>query len=54
MAPGDQEFEEHDMTREQLMQLWEEGWACLFNALTALIAADMEKTIYIRNMGQMC
>jgi hypothetical protein len=32
----DQEFEEHDMTRDQLMQLWEEGWTCLFNALTSL------------------
>ena len=48
----DQEFEEHDMTREQLMQLWEEGWSCLFNALKSLTAEDMEKTIYIRNMGQ--
>jgi hypothetical protein len=48
----DQEFEEHDMTRDQLMQLWEEGWTCLFNALTSLTAEDMEKTIYIRNMGQ--
>jgi hypothetical protein len=47
-----EEFEEHDMTRVQLMQLWEEGWTCLFNALKSLSAEDMEKTIYIRNMGQ--
>lgn len=40
------------MTREQLMLLWEEGWSCLFNALKSLTIEDMEKTIYIRNMGQ--
>jgi len=48
----DGEFEEHDMTRDQLMQLWEEGWSCTLNALKSLTADDMEKTIYIRNMGQ--
>ena len=48
----DGEFEEHDMTREQLMQLWEEGWTCTLNALKSLTIEDMEKTIYIRNMGQ--
>lgn len=48
----DGEFEEREMDREPLMQLWEEGWACLFNALTALTPEDMDKTIYIRNMGQ--
>src|SRR6187200_1959820 len=29
----DEEFEETSGTREALMKLWEEGWACLFNAL---------------------
>ncbi len=48
----DDEFEEHDMSREQLMKLWEEGWACTFNALKSLTVEDLEKTIYIRNMGQ--
>lgn len=48
----DEEFEEHELSREQLMALWEEGWNCLFNALNALTAEDMEKIIYIRNMGQ--
>jgi hypothetical protein len=48
----DGEFEEHDMTREQLMALWEEGWNCLFHALRSLTPEDMEKTIFIRNMGQ--
>ncbi len=48
----DSEFEETPMTREQLMLLWEEGWACLFQALKSLTAEDMEKIVYIRNMGQ--
>ncbi|HZV71275.1 MAG TPA: DUF1572 family protein [Saprospiraceae bacterium] len=48
----DSEFEETTMTREELMTLWNEGWTCLFDALRALTVEDLEKTIYIRNMGQ--
>lgn len=48
----DSEFEEKTMTRQELMELWDEGWACLFTALGALKPEDMDKTIYIRNMGQ--
>ena len=48
----DGEFEERELSREELMQLWEEGWKCLFDALRALTAEDLDKTIYIRNMGQ--
>ena len=49
----DSEFEETKGTRQELMEDWEEGWACMFNALKTLTIEDMEKTIYIRNMGQM-
>jgi hypothetical protein len=48
----DGEFEETKSTRQELMEDWEEGWACMFNALKTLTLEDMEKTIYIRNMGQ--
>ncbi len=48
----DSEFEETITTRQDLMSQWEEGWVCLFNALRSLTVEDMEKTIYIRNMGQ--
>jgi hypothetical protein len=48
----DGEFVDTDMTREEIMKLWEEGWTCLFKALNALTIEDMEKIIYIRNMGQ--
>lgn len=44
----DAEFEEQNFTREQLLQLWEEGWNCFLNALRSLSAADLGKTIYIR------
>ncbi|WP_205510766.1 DUF1572 family protein [Longitalea arenae] len=44
----DEEFEVHDYSREQLLLLWEEGWNCFLNALTALTENDLLKTIYIR------
>src|SRR6187431_1488300 len=48
----DDEFEETKETREEVMRQWEEGWKCLFDALNALTPDDLEKTVYIRNMGQ--
>ena len=44
----DDEFETHRYTREKFLQLWEEGWQALFQALESLTAADLEKIIYIR------
>ena len=34
-----------------MMSKWEEGWQCLFNALNNLRTEDLNKEIYIRNMG---
>jgi Protein of unknown function (DUF1572) len=48
----DTEFENITTTRAAMMKQWEEGWDCLFHALTPLTPADLEKIIYIRNMGQ--
>jgi hypothetical protein len=48
----DAEFEEEDLSRDQIMKLWEEGWACVLDTLQSLTVDDLEKTIYIRNMGQ--
>ena len=48
----DAEFVDTAMTREDIMKLWDEGWACLFNALSQLTSDDMDTIIYIRNMGQ--
>ena len=48
----DQEFEEAPATRAEIMQLWDDGWACVLNALRSLTTADLETIVYIRNMGQ--
>src|SRR6478735_9388866 len=47
----DAEFEAQVKTRDVLMQRWEEGWKCLFDALESLTEGDLERTIYIRNEG---
>src|ERR1700743_172160 len=44
----DTEFEEPPATRAALMQLWEEGWGCLFHALSELTDADLRRTITLR------
>ena len=48
----DGEFENDITSREEMMKKWNEGWDCLFNSLNSLKSEDMEKLIYIRNMGQ--
>jgi hypothetical protein len=45
------EFENDTTTREEMIRQWDAGWKCLFDALDALTEADLEKTVYIRNMG---
>jgi len=45
----DAEFEATDIkTKAELIKKWEEGWACMFNALNPLTPADLGKTVYIR------
>jgi hypothetical protein len=46
------EFEEAYADKKTMMQAWEKGWSCLFNALDSLKPADLTKIIYIRNEGQ--
>jgi hypothetical protein len=48
----DQEFVEEHLSRAQLMERWERGWQCLFDALAALKPGDLEKEIRIRNEAQ--
>lgn len=45
------EFEDTAITKQELFNLWEEGWQCLFNALSPLTHADLQRIIYIRNEG---
>lgn len=45
------EFENDIDSREKMISMWNQGWQCLFNALDGLKPEDLEKEIYIRNMG---
>ena len=47
----DAEFENDIKTKEELIQKWNDGWNCLFDALNSLKEVDLSKTIYIRNQG---
>ena len=47
----DAEFENDINTREELLAKWNEGWSCLFDAINPLTDEDLEKEIFIRNMG---
>ena len=44
----DDEFEVHTYNKQQLLELWEKGWACFFTAVEALKKKDLKKTITIR------
>lgn len=47
----DAEFENDIKSRKELLDKWNEGWACLFDAINSLTADDLDKIIYIRNQG---
>jgi hypothetical protein len=44
----DQEFEDPGQSREELLAEWEHGWHCVFDALTPLGDADLQRTVMIR------
>lgn len=47
----EQEFINNFSTKEDIMNYWEKGWNCLFNAVEPLAVEDMSKIAYIRNEG---
>ncbi|WP_020530234.1 DUF1572 family protein [Flexithrix dorotheae] len=47
----DAEFENDLTSRKEILEKWEEGWACLFNAIDQLTPDNLENIIYIRNQG---
>ena len=47
----DAEFENDWQSKEQIIEKWNEGWNCLFNALNSITEADYGKLVYIRNEG---
>jgi hypothetical protein len=44
----DSEFEIPPPSRAVLLDMWEQGWACLFTAIEPLTPADLSRTVYIR------
>jgi hypothetical protein len=44
----DKEFNNQDLSRSQLMEIWEKGWNCFIDALQSLKEEDLLKTIHIR------
>lgn len=44
----DAEFEDPPKTRTEILDLWDAGWKCLFEALEGLSDASMTETITIR------
>ena len=47
----DFEFSNDINNKNDLLQEWEKGWNCLFDSLRKLTINDLNKEIYIRNMG---
>src|SRR2546423_1408551 len=45
----DKEFEDILATKQDVMNAWNKGWACVFNALESLKDDDVIKTITIRS-----
>ncbi|HLY72234.1 MAG TPA: DUF1572 family protein [Puia sp.] len=44
----DDEFEVHQFSKQQIIDVWEKGWQCLFTCLQSLNDEDLMKTITIR------
>jgi hypothetical protein len=47
----DEEFENDISDKTRLMDIWNEGWNCLFAALDSLQPEQLSSIIYIRNEG---
>jgi hypothetical protein len=45
----DDEFEEHSYTKQQLVEIWHNGWKCFFDAIQSLKDEDLIKQVYIRD-----
>lgn len=44
----DDEFEVHNYTKQQVIDLWNKGWQCCLDALDAITENDLLTIIYIR------
>ncbi len=57
-SDGEKEWRERDAeflndlsTRKEVMEKWEAGWSCLFEALEATKEVELSHIVYIRNEG---
>ena len=48
----DSEFNETLNSKEEILELWNAGWNCFFNALNVMQDLELTTIIYIRNEGQ--
>ena len=46
----DAEFEQDIKNRKELIEKWDEGWLCLYEALDTINKDNFSTTVYIRNM----
>lgn len=47
----DGEFENSFNSKEDILNAWNQGWTCLFDALEQVTEDNLESTVYIRNHG---
>ncbi len=47
----DQEFMINEWNHKEVLTYWNKGWTVLFDTLRTLSDSDLEKVIYIRNIG---
>jgi len=47
----DQEFKDTYSDKKEMIQAWDKGWNCLFDAIKPLTEEELEQIIYIRNQG---
>ena len=47
----DAEFEGSYANKIEMIEAWQKGWQCLFNAIKPLQIQDLKKIVYIRNQG---
>lgn len=48
----DTEFESFKTSKKDLLEIWDKGWECFFNAINSLEPEQLSQIIYIRNEGQ--
>lgn len=47
----DKEFEFPYFSKDDMINAWNKGWDCLFNAIKPLQEDDLKRIVYIRNQG---